>query len=107
MNEVKRCKKGTSKYKQNGTSWRQSNIVLFAKLNGWIVGPIIMALIVGKWLDDKYNIDPWSFLALIGFAFVVSIIGITKEALRVMEVTAKTAKKDSEKSSEKEKNGFK
>ncbi|MEA1925691.1 MAG: AtpZ/AtpI family protein [Patescibacteria group bacterium] len=104
---MKRCENSTSKYKQNDTSRWQSNIILFAKLNGWIAGPVIIALIIGKWLDDKYNIDPWSFLALIGFAFVISIIGITKEAMRTMGNAAKTAKKDHGRSSRREKNNFK
>ena len=56
-------------------------MVLFIKLSGWIAGPIIIALFVGRWLDRKYHTDPWLFLLTVGVAFVVSMFGIVRDAL--------------------------
>jgi len=59
-------------------------MLLFGRLSGWIAGPIIAALFVGKWLDNKYNSKPWIFLASVGIAFIISSVGIVKEAKVMM-----------------------
>lgn len=64
--------------------WWEPGMVLFARLSGWIAGPIIAALFVGKWLDKKYESEPWLFLISVGLAFIVSSIGIVKEAKEMM-----------------------
>lgn len=65
--------------------WWQPSMVLFGRLSGWISGPIIIALFLGKWLDEKYDSEPWLFLSTVGAAFVVSSIGIVKEATEAMK----------------------
>ncbi|MFA6973796.1 MAG: AtpZ/AtpI family protein [Parcubacteria group bacterium] len=60
--------------------WWQPAIVMFSRLSGWIIGPIIIALFVGKWLDKKYGTDPWLFLGSVGIAFVISTFGIIMDA---------------------------
>jgi len=59
-------------------------MVLFAKLSVWIGGPIVAAVFVGKWLDGKYGTAPWIFLATVAFAFILSSIGIVREAKGMM-----------------------
>lgn len=58
---------------------------LFGELTGWIAGPIIIALFTGRWLDNKYQTEPWLFLACIGLAFLISNIGIVKKTLRYIK----------------------
>jgi len=60
-------------------------MVLFARLSGWIAGPIIAAVFVGKWLDKRYHSAPWLFLAAVGVAFIISSIGIVREAKDMMD----------------------
>lgn len=60
-------------------------MILFAKLSGWIAGPIIIALFIGKWLDKKYGTEPWLFLLSVGIAFVFSTFGIVRDSLREMK----------------------
>jgi F0F1-type ATP synthase assembly protein I len=55
---------------------------LVAVTTAWIVGPVISGAIVGRWLDRKFNSDPWLFLATIGFCFIVSMFGLIMEALK-------------------------
>ena len=68
--------------------------------------PIIIALFIGKWLDERYETEPWLFLFSIGIAFVGSSIGIVKEAKRAMDeiVREDEAKKAKEKKETKKKN---
>lgn len=62
--------------------WWQPAIVMFSRLSGWIVGPVLIAIFLGKWLDKKYNTEPWLFLASVGVAFAISIFGIVKDAMK-------------------------
>ena len=73
--------------------WWEPGMVLFAKLSGWIGGPIIAAVFVGKWLDKKYETKPWLFLATVGVAFIVSSIGIAREAKTMMDKIIEDEKK--------------
>ena len=56
--------------------WWQAGMVVFAEVTGWIAIPIIIALFLGRYLDEKYDSEPWFYLGLTGAAFVVSSIGI-------------------------------
>ena len=73
--------------------WWEPGMVLFTRLSGWIAGPIIAALFVGKWLDKKYDSEPWLFLISVGLAFIVSSIGIVKEAKEMMNKIIEDEKK--------------
>jgi len=53
--------------------WWQPGMELFLKLSGWIGGPIIVAIFVGKWLDKKYASEPWLFLLCTAVAFLFSM----------------------------------
>lgn len=67
--------------KNHQTAWWQPALVVFAKLSGWIGLPIIIALFLGRWLDNKYNSSPWLLLGSIGLAFTLSMAGLIKETI--------------------------
>lgn len=62
-------------------AWWQPALIIFFKFSGWIAAPVIIATFIGKWLDKKYATEPWLFLASVGAAFIISIIGIIINAL--------------------------
>lgn len=76
--------------------WWQPGLLLFSKLSGWIGGPVILALFIGRWLDGKYGTEPWLFLLSVGAAFIVSTIGITKETIKEIKKIEKEAKEAKE-----------
>lgn len=59
-------------------AWWQPAMTIFSQVTGLIVGPILIALFVGKALDKKYDTDPWFFLGLTAIAFFISCFGIAK-----------------------------
>lgn len=59
-------------------AWWQPGMQLFLRLSGWIGGPIIVAVIVGKFLDRRYQTEPWLFLATVGISFVISMAALIK-----------------------------
>ena len=70
----------------------------FAQISGWIVFPIIMALFLGRWLDDKYDRSPMFLLICVGVAFVITNVGLllmTLKAAKRIEKEAKESKKQS------------
>ena len=74
--------------------WWQPGIMLFVQLSGWIAVPIIIAVFLGRWLDQKYNTKPWLFLATVIVAFTVSMIGLVKEATGAIKQMEKFNNKD-------------
>ncbi|MFO7806853.1 MAG: AtpZ/AtpI family protein [Candidatus Moraniibacteriota bacterium] len=69
---------------KKNSEWAK-NLVLFYKLSGWIVFPVLLAIFVGKWLDDKYEKEPWLFLTSVGIAFIITCVGIVREALKAIK----------------------
>ena len=63
----------------------QPALLMFSRMSGWIIGPIILAIFLGKWLDKRYDTEPWLFLACVGGAFIISTIGLVKDAFKEME----------------------
>jgi len=77
---------------ENKVPWWQPGILLFAKLSGWIIGPILVAIFIGKYLDEKYNTDPWLFLLSVGIAFGLSTFGIIRDAMKELKRIEKEEK---------------
>jgi F0F1-type ATP synthase assembly protein I len=79
------------KSNQFGPEW-QKGLALFFELSGWLVGPLIIALFLGKWLDQKYQTDPWWFLTTTGIAFGFTIIGLVLETKKYLKSLEKELK---------------
>jgi len=62
--------------KKNKPLWWKPGVILFTKVSIYIAIPIIVALYVGKFLDNKYNTAPWIFLVLTFISFIISIVSI-------------------------------
>jgi len=76
---------------QTNKPWWQDSVILSMQLSGWIGIPVILGVFLGKWLDQKYGTEPWLFLITVGAAFVISMIGIVKEATSAMSRIAGSA----------------
>ena len=59
--------------------WWAPALQMFTRLSVWVIGPVIMALIIGKYLDGYFHSTPWIFLGLTAFAFIISIFKIIVE----------------------------
>ena len=82
--------------------WWRPAMFIAINVSGWIAGPIILALIIGKYLDKKYDSAPWFFLGLTGVAFIVSIGGIWKILNKYIKDLEKEARKKKESTENKE-----
>lgn len=78
----------------NKKPWWEPALEIFSQVSGWIVGPIIFSLIVGKYLDGEFDTKPWIFLGLTAVSFVVSTYGIIKIGGRYMKEITKLDKQD-------------
>ena len=54
-------------------------VELAFRMSAWLVGPIIFALLVGNWLDEKYHSQPKMFLIATGVAFAITCFGLVRE----------------------------
>ena len=67
---------------QVGQAWWQPALLMFARLSGWIIAPVLIATLLGRWLDRMYGTEPWMFIGVVGVAFVISIVGLVLEATK-------------------------
>jgi F0F1-type ATP synthase assembly protein I len=68
-------------FKSKPPFW-QPALVIFTQVTGWIAAPIIIALFLGKYLDNKYQTEPWIFLGLTALSFVISCVGIVRITIK-------------------------
>nr|AQS29747.1 hypothetical protein [uncultured bacterium] len=80
------------KIDKNSEMWWQPGLNLFFQLSGWLVGPLVGALFLGRWLDDRYQTKPWLFLLSVGVAFLITCLGIIKETMEYIRQIEKEAK---------------
>jgi F0F1-type ATP synthase assembly protein I len=79
--------------KRTNQAWWSSGLKLFAQMSGWIVVPILAGIYLGRFLDEKYNTEPWLFLASVGIAFIITNIGIVYQAKKSINQITKQATK--------------
>jgi len=53
-----------------------TSLKIMANISAWIAFPVIIGLYLGKWLDQKFNTEPWLFLITIALFFLVSLYGL-------------------------------
>lgn len=66
---------------------------VFAKVSVWIITPVIFSLIIGKFLDNKFNTEPWILIVTLALSFTFSMITIIKIAKKSMNKIDKNIKK--------------
>ena len=74
---------------KNNNYWWQLGLKMFAESAGWIAIPVVGALFLGRWLDNKYDTAPLYFLGITMFAFIISSIGIGMLGVRYMKIIEK------------------
>ncbi|MFA6392956.1 MAG: AtpZ/AtpI family protein [Candidatus Paceibacterota bacterium] len=72
--------------------WWRDGLVNFAKVSASIAIPIIIALYLGKYLDEKFGTTPWIFLGLTALAFIVSLVSIYISMVKYIKDLEKTEK---------------
>jgi F0F1-type ATP synthase assembly protein I len=74
--------------------WWKPAVEIFSEISTWIAVPIILALIVGKALDNRYGTKPWMLLILAGIGFLFSSFGIVRAVKKFVEKTKEEVKKN-------------
>jgi F0F1-type ATP synthase assembly protein I len=75
--------------RQDNNYWLQLGLKMFAESTGWIVIPVVGALFLGRWLDNKYGTEPLYFLAITLMAFIISSIGIGINGVKYIKMIEK------------------
>lgn len=73
--------------------WLSRGLMMFAESTGWIAFPVIGALFLGRWLDQKQGTEPLYFLSITALAFIISSVGIGITGVKYMKQIEKDDKK--------------
>lgn len=69
----------------NDANWWKPGLMILVRVSSAIAVPIVIALFLGKYLDNKYNTSPWIFLSLTSIAFVISLVSIWRSVKEYIE----------------------
>ena len=69
----------------NDGPWWKPGVQILSEVSTWIVVPIILALIVGKALDNHYGTKPIIFLSFAGFGFLITCFGMFRVVKNYMK----------------------
>jgi len=72
--------------------WWREGLMSFMKIGASIAVPIIIALYVGQYLDERYNSKPFIFLGLTFIAFIISLVFIYKNMMKYIKEIEKEGK---------------
>ncbi|MDO8483270.1 MAG: AtpZ/AtpI family protein, partial [bacterium] len=64
--------------------WWKPALTVFSQVSGWIVVPLVLALIVGKNLDARFDTEPWLFIGATCVGFAISTFGIVRTTFAYM-----------------------
>ncbi len=79
---------------EKNNNWWQKGVEVFLRLSAWIAIPVVIGAFLGKWLDKKFNTEPWLFLVSIGLMFFLSMFGLIKETVKEFKTLDKKENKD-------------
>jgi len=65
------------------------------------IGPVIIAVLLGEWLQNKYDIEDWVYLAIISLAFLASVYGLIMEGKKAVKNMESMEIKEKEENKEK------
>ena len=81
-------------------AWWYPALQMFSEMSAWIVGPLLLALLLGKYLDKIFHTKPWFFIGSTAFAFLISLFKIvTKASIEMKKITKKDNEDQNKKTS--------
>lgn len=60
-------------------------LTIFTETTGWIAFPVIGALFLGRYLDEKQGTEPLYFFSITALAFIISSVGIGMTGVKYMK----------------------
>ncbi len=55
---------------------------IFADFGVSIAAPAVLAALLGKWLDEKFQTTPWILVSCFAAAFILTAVSVVKKAKR-------------------------
>ncbi len=74
-------------------NWWRTPLQIFSEITGLIVVPIVAALYLGKWLDKKYNSEPWLTVITVCIGITMAVIFVYRIAYKYIREIEKEARK--------------
>ena len=68
--------------KVSKNQWLADALKMFARLSIWIVWPLLAAILIGNWLDQRHHSGQFWFYILVAVGFIISIVGLITQTLK-------------------------
>ena len=62
--------------------WWVEGLASFQKISAWILGPLLISILLGLYLDRRYDSKPKFLLISVFLAFLITNIGLVKEVIQ-------------------------
>ena len=82
------------KSKDEKNLWWRPAVEFFGQISGWIVFPIIVALFLGRYLDNKLDRAPMFLIICVISAFAITLFGLVKQTLKAAKKIEDQIKSD-------------
>ena len=79
-----------------GGPWWAPGVKLVGDVSAWIIVPIVGALVLGKFLDQRFGTEPVMFFVLAGLGFLITGYGIFKVVRNYMKKLQKKERNGNE-----------
>jgi hypothetical protein len=63
-------------------AWWMPAFMIFTRISGWIVFPVVASLFTGKWLDERFGTGQKMFILCMVLSFIISSVAIIKISKR-------------------------
>jgi F0F1-type ATP synthase assembly protein I len=85
---------GSENSEENKKLWWRPAMEFFGQISGWIVFPIIVALFLGRYLDNKFDRAPMFLIICVIIAFAITLFGLVRQTLKAAKKIEEQIKSD-------------
>lgn len=75
---VEQEKQPNIQVKKSDNAWLRPVLTFYAKVTSWVIFPLVVAVLLGRYVSQSFGSQSWFFLAVIG-GFLITCFGIYRE----------------------------
>jgi F0F1-type ATP synthase assembly protein I len=74
-------------------AWWRGSMFFFFDVSGYIVGPLIVAYLLGDFIDKRFGTEPWGNIVCLISGFIISTTILVVKTIKYLKELEKDQKK--------------